>query len=403
MRVLLLLVALIQSPSWAWSEAVELNIDETAPAASPAPTSAPTAIGTQAPTVVATQAPTVAPTVASTVEATMVLTPAKTDSLREVDFDKAGKKTDEDGMIIIAPGSQSPEESLESFGIDSPFDAKRKRGIKTLGAPKTEEGEAIELGSPERSDLKEKVALETTEGESLPGDIAYEVVERAGLVLGTQEYRVDGQVARERSGRMLGLRGTVIYLRMEPGRQVYPGTVYTLFRNQGLLRSGVNQADVGVLMIPSGVVRVIRVDGDLVAARVERSYLEIREGDLARLRDPDRLRHYNALRQVGSGAPRELSGEIIGVQGGRTIARKGDVVYLDLGRAKGNLPGLRLTVSRDVPPPVSPSQPANAQREGQRVGKIGQLEVLSTTRDACSAKVLKSNGELRLGDLVRLR
>lgn len=405
MRALILMAALIQVPGLSWGGAVELNVDEAAPtqAATAAITVAPTMATTVAPAVAATVAPTTVPTIAPTTAATPVPKATPGQDLRDVDFNKAGNESEEDGMVIIAPGSQSPEDSLESFGIESPFDWK-KRGVKPLGAPKGQDAEAIELGAPDRSDLKEKVSLETAEGEALPGDMAYEEVERAGMVLSPEEYRVDGQVARERTGKLLSRRGTVIYLRMEPGRQVYPGTVYTLYRNKGLLRSGSPaQMDIGTLMVPSGVVRVIRVDGDLVATRVEKGYIEINEGDLARLRDPDRLRHINALRQSGNGPPAELNGEIIGVHSGRTLARKGDVVYLNLGRAKGNQPGLRLTVSRDVPSPPSPSQPASAQREGQAVGKIGQLEVLSITRDACSARVIKSAGELRPGDRVRLR
>ncbi len=50
-----------------------------------------------------------------------------------------------------------------------------------------------------------------------------------------------------------------------------------------------------------GVLKVVRIEGEDVLARVEKQYETIREGDMVRLRDPDRLRYYNSVRQKAAG------------------------------------------------------------------------------------------------------
>ena len=316
--------------------------------------------------------------------------------LNDVRFDKGGRG--DEGLMIIAPGAASPEDSLESFGIDSPFNWKH-RDRKALEPGKAAEDEALELTAPESSELRERVQVETGEGEALPSDSDYDLVERAGAVVSASEYRVDGRVARTKDGQIFARKGIQVALRMEPGRQVYPGSVYTVFREGGVLRSsGENAQDVGMLLRNVGVLRVIRLEGEEVLARIDKQYGTIREGDLVRLRDPERLKYYNSLRQGPSTAALDLKGEVVGMPPPAMVANRGDILYLDLGRAKGLVPGMRLMITSD---------PDLSGHEGMRplrpTGRIGLLQVVSVTRDAASARVIQALGDIRYGDHVRYR
>lgn len=365
-----------------------------------APTDTPTAVPTATPvpptpeptaTAVAEAQPVSATAAAAPMEST---TPAA--DLNEVRFDKGGRG--EEGLMIIAPGAASPEDSLESFGIDSPFNWK-SHDRKVLEPGKAADEEALELAAPESSELRERVRVETGEGEALPSDGDYDLVERAGQVVSASEYRVDGRLARTKDGQIFARKGIQVALRMEPGRQVYPGSVYTVFREAGVLRSsGENAQDVGMLLRIVGVLRVTRLEGDEVLARVDKQYDTIREGDLVRLRDPERMKYYASLRQGPSTASLDLKGEIVGVAPPSMVANRGDICYLDLGRAKGLVPGMRLMITRD---------PDLVSREGMRslkpTGRIGLVQVLSVTRDAATARVVQALGEIRKGDRVRYR
>jgi hypothetical protein len=338
--------------------------------------------------------PTVQATVAGAVQAEAVTSTAASADLGQVRFD--GAASEDDGLMIIAPGSASPEDSLESFGIDSPYNWKG-RDRQTLSGPAAGD-EAMELSAPETSDLTDRVRVETGQGEALPTAGDYDQVERAGLVLTAAEHRVDGRIGRTLSGSVFATKGQLVALRMEPGQQIYPGSVYTAFREHGMLRTGDEDArEVGMLIIPSGLLRVVRIEGEEVLAKVERQFGSVREGDLVRLRDPERLRYYNSLRQGGS-PPAELRGEVLAVMPPKQVAKLGDVVYLGLGRAHGAYPGLRLLLSRE-----GGGVGKQGMRELRQSGRLGQVELVNVTREASVARVIKTIGEVRVGDQVRFR
>jgi hypothetical protein len=368
-----------------------------APTATPPPTAAPTEAPTEAPTAVEGAAA----ALSGSAELDLAPSPAPTPGpdLRQPSFDKA--MPDEDGLMIIAPGAASPEDSLESFGIDSPFNWKGRQG-RTLqpGKDASAAGEdELELSAPDSSDLRDRVSVENGEGEAQPSDEDYDKVERVGGVLNAGEYRVDGRVARMKGGEIFARENVQVALSMEPGRQVYPGSVYTVFRDGGVLSTGGDDAhEVGQLIRNVGVVRVTRIEGDEVQARVIKQYDAIREGDLVRLRDPERMKYYAALRQ-GQGAPAlDLKGEVIGLLPPSLMARRGDVVYLDLGHANGVEPGMRLLLSRD-PQDLG----ADGIRALKATGRLGVVEVLNVSRDACVARVTQAADDVRVGDKVRYR
>jgi hypothetical protein len=330
-------------------------------------------------------------------------TPSGEADLKQVTFEKG--QQGEDGLMIIAPGAASPEDSLESFGIDSPFNWRARRaqtlqpGKDAAAAGAEGQEEELELSAPDSSSLEDRVSVENGEGETLPSDQDYDKIERAGEVVNATEYRVDGHVARTKDGQTFGKEGVQVALQMEPGRQVYPGSVYTLFRDCGVLSTtGDDAREVGQLIQNVGVVRVTRIEGDEVLGKIEKQYTTIVSGDLIRLRDPDRLKFYATLREGAGTAPLDLKGEVIGLVAGGLMAHQGDPVYLDLGRAAGVMPGMRLLLWREAE-----QLQDDDVRPLKDTGRIGMVEVISVTHDACVARVIHCLGEVRLGDKVRYR
>jgi hypothetical protein len=312
--------------------------------------------------------------------------------------------------MIIAPGAVSPEDSLESFGIDSPFNWKQSGASKSAAAPA--EGQP----APSGRSRGERVDVENGEGEILPTESDYDAVERAGSVVSAEEFRSDGRLDRTKDGQIFGRSNVQVDLAMDAGRTAAVDSVYTIFRDDGPLRThGADPKVVGELIENVGVLRVTRVDEDGVVARIEKQYNRIMAGDLIRPRDPERLKYYSLLRQGPSTAPKGLRAEVLGLVPPSLFAHRGDVVYLNIGRAKGALPGMRLLVTRgeDRPGPDDPNElmpmgpisPTLAQSDDLRAlhptGRIGVVEVINVTHDACVARVVESEGEIRAGDEVR--
>lgn len=364
-----------------------------------APTEAPTALPAPASNPVTPTTGSVAP--GPVAEAQPRPAPSPTADLKQPFFGKS-KPDDDDGLMIIAPGAASPEDSLESFGIDSPFNWKERQS-RTLEPSKAADqggsGDELELSAPDRSDLRDRVKLENSEGVAQPTDRDYDQVERAGGVLNASEYRVDGRIARTKNGGFLARQGAEVALRMEAGRQVYPGSVYIIFREGGLLStSGEDAHEVGQLVYNLGVLKITRIEGEEVMARVEKQYEAIHEGDLIRLRDPERMRYYATLRQGPSSPPLNLHGEVIGLGFSDLVAQRGGLVYIDLGRAQGVVPGMRLSLSRDAKPVGE-----DGIRMLQTSGRLGVVRVVNTSRDACVARVEECGGVVRVGDKVGYR
>jgi hypothetical protein len=403
----LALGGLLLAPMGVWAADPEpaLEVDlgsqptETPTPVPPTPTAVPTEVPTAAPTDPPTAGPTAQLTPAvSAVPADSSPAAATNQDLGDVRFDKGQAMPAEDGLMIIAPGAATAEDSLESFGIDSPFNWKNQEK-PVLQPGKDADEESLELAAPESSDLKDRVRVENSAGDELASDADYDQVERAGLVVNASEYRVDGHIDRTKDGVYFAIRGTQVLLHMEPGRQVYPGSIYTVFREHGILkRSRGDQADVGMQLRNVGVLKVIRIEGDEVLARVEKQYDTILEGDLVRLRDPDRLRYYNSVRQGPPAASLELTGEVIGMAPQTLMARAGKVIYIDQGRAAGLAPGMKLTLSR-LPEELGQDD----LRSIQTTGRLGQVQIINTSRDSSVARVIRCDGEVRLGDQVQYR
>jgi hypothetical protein len=369
--------------------------------AGPKPTPTSTATPTPAPTATFTIAPTEvpAPSVAATPES----------KLDEPGFDakaRADEAREEDGLVLIAPGAASPEESLETFGIDSPFNWKEKRRRARLepksGSEEAASGEeGIELNAPETSDLKEKVAVETGEGRTISKSEDYDAVERAGWVVGKDEFAFDAVVSREKSGRYSFTKGAQIYMQMQPGRQVYPGSVYSIFRNFGPVAAGTEKLEMGHLVRAVGVARVVRVDSESIIARLEKSYMDVKVGDGMRLRDPDRARHFATLRQGATDSGGDVRARVAAIEDAAPMARAGNVIYLDGGSLRGVAPGMKLTLFREAA--IAPPEEGPDDRDTATLGRLGECVVVSVQRGSATARVLKSMTNIRVGDKVRYR
>lgn len=378
-------------------EADVVSLDEARP--SPSATASPTFSAT--PTEVP---PTAVPTAQPAKAGAEAMAPAPKENLADPGFDKprpTPSGNEDDGLVIIAPGAASPEDSLEAFGIDTPFNwrEKKKRAIAEPGEGGAQAGnESIELNAPETSDLKDQVSVEepgkpATEAEN------YDAVERAGFILPLEEFRFDAMVVREKNGHLIFGKGDLVYLQMQPGRQVYPGSIYTAFRDEGKVMGGEDRKELGDLVRGVSVIRVIRVDSENIMARVDRQYDHGKVGDGLRLRDPDRARHFASLRQNAGEAPAaDLKGEIAELQNRKLTIRAGQHAYLTIGRSQGVLAGMKLMIYRDVP-----LEQDTTKIQPGPVGKIGEFVVVSTQKNSCTVRLNKAVTAVRVGDKVRYR
>ena len=246
----------------------------------------------------------------------------------------------------------------------------------------------------------------------------YDRVEKAGEVEAPDDYHPDGFIDHFQSGYDFGQVDSVVILHMRHGHKAVVGADYVIFREEGELgeQEGSGQ-DAGMLLKNVGVLRVTRVVGDSASARIVKQYWNMVKGDLVRLREPQRSRYYALLDRKPAAPPKKLKGEVVGVMPPTLFAVSGDFVYLNLGVAKGVLPGMRLTVLGDLDPddfgpddydsslpmrPIVITEPASDDTGVLApTGGIATLEVVNASAGACVARVLECAGDVRVGDHVR--
>jgi hypothetical protein len=311
----------------------------------------------------------------------------------------------DEGVIILSPGGASPEDSLAAFGIESPFETMKNlrspMGGPAVGANEEEgAGVALELAAPETTDFGEKVSVMTEEGKPVKGLDQYTVAERAGEIDSDEEARIDGTIVQEKNGRNIIVFGQTVYLRMEEGRQVYPGSEYIVFREDGQVERPSDRKTMGTLVEVGGIIKITRVEGEYIQARVVQIYDKIHPGDKAKLRDPVKLAYLSAVRQSHD-VSGDLNGAVIAIKGRLANANAGDIVYMDFGRVQGAVPGLRLTAYR--PLDEAPSGEMAWAEESKVVGNLGLVEVISTQKSTSTGRVVRAGSPLKAGDRLRFR
>jgi hypothetical protein len=221
------------------------------------------------------------------------------------------------------------------------------------------------------------------------------LVERAGELAQADELRVDGKIQGVKTGGSLLVAGDIGFLNLADGHSAVPGQEFLSYRLSNPVLDPVTGADLGRVVTVSGVLKVIRVDGDEVQVRVRKTYVDIRVGDSVRRRG-EKPAHAHAKTLPG-----DLSGYVAAVHDSLGLAYKGVVVYLDLGSDQGIEPGLRFTVSR--PAAQSVAQEFLDSTSSEANGDLGVVEVISVLRNTCTARVIKDINVIKPGDHVRLR
>jgi LysM repeat protein len=207
--------------------------------------------------------------------------------------------------------------------------------------------------------------------------------------LARQYDRGIGMVSREipGAGRVLGTAqgwgraasGETVQV-TAPGAAV--GQQFGVYRDLGKVpaRTFLGQSP-GHLLAEIAIVEMVAVDGPGQRAVVRRSFAELQDGDLlgAVPERPVLVTPSPAQNAVA------VSGTVLAISQQRQIAGPGDIVYLDMGREQGLVPGLRLSVR-------------SADRS-ESTRPAGEIMVLRVSGDRAAALVTqKSNHEVRPGD-----
>lgn len=234
----------------------------------------------------------------------------------------------------------------------------------------------------------------TRAAESAPDVVeekSYSIRGSEGFLLETDSRPFGSVVATHNDRVVLGM-DDMVYTDIGTVNGAKGGETFAIFSDEGPVSHPVTNEIMGNKIIPLGTLQLTDVEQKSSRAIITRSYKEISSGAYL-LPHRNGRTHEVSLRMT----TRELRGYIIESQSGTQGIAAGDIVYIDLGSARGAEKGNMLYVVRDVTVDRNVSQ-GKIERLPQEL--LGALVILETGRKTAMALVVKSIDAIYIGDKV---
>jgi len=209
-----------------------------------------------------------------------------------------------------------------------------------------------------------------------PGEL-----ERAGKILSTYDKRV-----------YVGEPDTV-YVDIGSAQGVKVGDLFTVFRVESVIRHPKTRKKIGYKVINLGELKITKLTENTAEAEIVNSYQEIEAGDYIRPYLPPLSAEVPVVKSSG----KKLEGYIVANKRGTPSFGRGDIVYIDLGKADGVEAGNLFEVY--IPGKVIKEKKQKKKLPDQIIGK---LVVIDPHEHTSTAIVIESLHEFEIGERVRL-
>jgi chemotaxis protein MotB len=201
---------------------------------------------------------------------------------------------------------------------------------------------------------------------------------RESLPLDATVNQITGDNAITGNRRLVGSTD-VIYLNLIT-KEIRPGDILTVYRQRHKVFHPATGRYLGYLYDVRGIVKVVKIEENLAAVHIVKSYDSVSPGDgVMRFVLPE-----EDLEHLEEPLATPTNGMIVDVEPARTLLGQRDVVYVDWGRDHGLRVGSRLEVFRTG--------------GGLPVRTIGEMRVLSIEDHTASALIINSLAPFLKGD-----
>ncbi len=222
--------------------------------------------------------------------------------------------------------------------------------------------------------------------------------ERSFTIRGSEGHLLEngakpfGSVVATHNDRVILGEDDIVYTDLGSRNGVKGGDSFSIFSDMGPVSHPATNEIMGRKIVPLGTLQLTDVEQKASRAIITSNFKEITPGSYLLPYRSDRTREVS-LKIPG----RELRGYIIESQSGTQGISAGDIVYLDLGSARGAEAGNMLYVVRDVTVDRSVSQ-GRVERLPQEL--LGALVILETGKKTSTALVVKSIDVIYKGDKI---
>jgi hypothetical protein len=199
-----------------------------------------------------------------------------------------------------------------------------------------------------------------------------------------------GYVVAVHHDRIVAGEDDIVFTDIGTSRGAKGGEKFSVFRKEASVSHPLTNEIMGNKVVPLGTLQLTDVEEKASRAIITKTYKEISPGSYLM------PYHNGKQREVTlKMSNRELKGYIIESYSGTNIIAAGDIVYIDLGSAKGAEPGNMLYVVRDV---TVDQRYVEGRIDRLPQELLGALVILETGKKTATALVVKSIDAIYMGD-----
>lgn len=280
---------------------------------------------------------------------------------------------------VVAPAAPAPEAA-------PPPGPEEEVGAPAAPTPEEEAAQMVEFKEPEEVVIRPVTALSSL--------IPRPALECSGFVAEGREIRHVGRIIRPVEEHERFWYGDHIFVDLG-GRRVERGDRFQVIRPTVTVRHPTTARPVGIKVRTLGTVEIVSTAGPAPRARIMYSCEDITLGDFlveAKIwaAPPRGLSHSTGLR---------VGGYIVGSKDDAHSLGMGDIVYVDVGRAKEVVPGDEFGIYR---PSGIAVHPGTGRVIPLAPVKQGELVVIRTSAGSAAALLTRSGLDLHVGERIVL-
>lgn len=292
------------------------------------------------------------------------------------------QEEDTEGIIILSPGESETAE-LEKY-----IAAKRKQIIPEE-EEETQEGEEIEFDY----DQTAGILLVEAEAKGKVEKAGYVLVERAGFI--SNNFTEDGYIFTKEKEKMFLSPGNFAYIRLTVGKGAKKGKEFLIYDDSEDVMDNISGQPMGKMINISGIAKVVGpAEDNIFKVQIKRAYDPIKNEMKIKVRNDIKDYHKTLLKKIKK-KNLDVEGYIVKVQKDITGIKNKDIVYLNLGVAKGILPGEKLNIYRRIFNPKEDKE--------EKFHKIGELLIINSVQYSSVGLITHQNEIIKIGDIVKTK
>lgn len=248
--------------------------------------------------------------------------------------------------------------------------------------------EEVKTGGQKAPVAKTEIAQEVTEEKS------FTIHGNEGFLL-ENDVTPSGYIVGSHHDRIVTGEDDIVYTDLGTKNGAKPGDKFLIFEKGALVSHPFTNEIMGTKVVPLGMLQLTDVEQKSSRAIITKSYKEVSPGSYL-------MPYTNGKpREIALKMPsRDLKGYVIESYSGTNTIAAGDVVYVDLGTAKGAEPGNLLYIVRDV---TLDQRYVQGRVEHLPQELVGALVILETGKNTSMAIVVKSIDAIYKGDKILSR